>query len=180
MTSVKQRYTVSLGSNVRPKVNMHRILTALLGLSDSLWLSRIVCTEPVGMDSDHYFLNTAVCLDSHFSPVELKNRFNHIETSLGRDRSDPLCKVKDRPADIDIVGVCQPDQALNTAVLPTEPYIRPLVIEIWQAQGAFLQLPTPDLSAGVPLSWCGQTIGHQPMRLTLHTAVFLVPHLALV
>ncbi len=175
MTGVKQRYTVSLGSNVRPRVNMHRMLVALLGLSDALWLSRILRTEPMGMSSDHYFLNTAVCLDSPLSPSELKTRFNQIETDLGRDRDDPLCKVKDRPADIDIVGMCQPDEAL----LPPEPYVRPLVIEIWQAQGALLQLPAPELSAGVPLTWRGQTIGHQPMRLTQHTAVVLTPHLAL-
>ena len=179
--AVRQRYTLSLGSNVRPLENMLAMLAALLPLGEqSLWLSRIIRTAPMGMASDHYFLNTAVCLDTHLSPTDLKQCLIQIELDLGRDRSDPRSKIKDRPADLDIVGACAPGEGFNTAVLPPEPYVRPLVIEIWQAQGQLLHLPAPDLGAGVPLVWRGQTtIGQCPMRLTPTTAVALTPHFAL-
>jgi 2-amino-4-hydroxy-6-hydroxymethyldihydropteridine diphosphokinase len=162
---MQQRYTVSLGSNVRPAENMAEMLSVLLDLSNSLLVSKIICTEPVGMDSEQVFFNTAVCLDSSLPPKALKERFNQIETDLGRDRRDPLSKVKDRPADIDIVAVCGMGEILTTAVLPPEPYVRPLVLELWQRQGAFSFLPSPKLK-GVPVQWRGRLIGLEPVHIT--------------
>jgi 2-amino-4-hydroxy-6-hydroxymethyldihydropteridine diphosphokinase len=163
----QQSYTVSLGSNVRPEENIGAMLTALLGLGELLWMGRIVRTAPVGMlpSSTGYFLNTAVCLSSPLSPKQLKQAFCHIETELGRDRTDPLSKLKDRPADLDIVAVCGLGEGWDTAVLPPEPYIRPLVIELWQAQGYLHHLPPPPLSDGIPLHWHNRTIGLYPLCL---------------
>lgn len=165
------RYTLSLGSNVQPEANMGAMLDALTTLSQRLWLSRIIRTDPVGMLSDHPFLNTAVCLDTTLAPEQLKQVLCQIEINLGRDRHDPLSKVKDRPADLDIVGFCRPDEALATAVLPSEPYVRPLVIEIWQAQGQLLHLPAPPLPPGVPLVWRGREVGCVPLFLQVEGSV---------
>ncbi|MFT5083493.1 MAG: 2-amino-4-hydroxy-6-hydroxymethyldihydropteridine diphosphokinase [Lentisphaeria bacterium] len=97
-------YYLSLGTNIRPEENAVQMVKAL-----TIHFVEIVCfpfiyTQPHAMETPHTFLNTVAVIKSDLDCIEVKNHLNAIEESLGRDRSDPQRSVKDRTADIDILG----------------------------------------------------------------------------
>jgi len=103
MKQKKQQYFIALGSNLDPEGNIIKMVEALFKLSEIVDISEIIRTEPVGLTSENYFLNTVVRIESTKNQPELKKELNAIEGDLGRDRSDPSRKYKDRTADLDIL-----------------------------------------------------------------------------
>ncbi|MGL5993635.1 MAG: 2-amino-4-hydroxy-6-hydroxymethyldihydropteridine diphosphokinase, partial [Aeromonas sobria] len=97
-------YLCSIGSNLDPHTHVSRVLAELLAQVGPLQLSSVIRTEPVGMQSCNHFLNCLLIVESGLDPASLKQIFVALEIAHGRDRSDPLCKVHDRPLDIDIVA----------------------------------------------------------------------------
>ena len=97
-------YLCSIGSNLDPHIHVRRALAELLAHVGPLRLSSVIRTKPVGMHSSHDFLNCLLVVESPLDAVRLKQRFVALEVAHGRDRSDPLCKVHDRPLDIDILA----------------------------------------------------------------------------
>lgn len=93
----------SIGSNINPHQNVINVLERLLKQFPEIVVSRILKIPPVGMTSHQDFLNLVVFIATEMELSALKSLFNKIETDLGRDRSDPNCKIKDRPADLDIL-----------------------------------------------------------------------------
>lgn len=122
-------YLLGIGSNVAPEQNVPAVLKALLTISPQLYLSRVVRTTPEGMHSEHDFLNLVVLVATELAPEVLKAATNRIEETLGRDRSAPDRKIRDRPADIDLLA--QISDARRTP-LPAikENYLRPLAEEL--------------------------------------------------
>lgn len=98
-------YLCSLGSNLAPEYNISRAKSYLTGIAQKVQYSRVITTEPVAMASDNQFLNALFVVQTHLPVDRLKQAFNTIEISLGRDRNDPQSSIKDRPIDIDILGV---------------------------------------------------------------------------
>lgn len=98
-------YLCSLGSNLAPEYNISRAKSYLTGIAQKVHYSRVITTEPVAMASDNQFLNALFVVQTHLPADRLKQAFNTIEISLGRDRNDPQSSIKDRPIDIDILGV---------------------------------------------------------------------------
>ncbi|MEN0051917.1 MAG: 2-amino-4-hydroxy-6-hydroxymethyldihydropteridine diphosphokinase [Bacteroidota bacterium] len=103
MDRKKQQYFIALGSNIHPEDNIISMLNALFNITDKVDVSEIMRTEPVGLKSDKYFLNTVVRIETDKDRPTLKSTFNLIEESLGRDRSNLDRKYKDRTADLDIL-----------------------------------------------------------------------------
>lgn len=97
-------YLCSIGSNLDPHIHVSRALAELLAHVGPLQLSSVIRTKPVGMHSSNDFLNCLLVVESPLDAVHLKQRFVALEVAHGRDRSDPLCKVHDRPLDIDILA----------------------------------------------------------------------------
>ncbi|MGM0480516.1 MAG: 2-amino-4-hydroxy-6-hydroxymethyldihydropteridine diphosphokinase [Pseudomonadota bacterium] len=97
-------YLCSLGSNIEPEIHFSRAKHYLAKLSEQLEFSRDIVTQPVGIQTNKPFLNALFTLETPLSEQQLKQQFNAIEETLGRDRSDPDCSIKDRPIDIDILG----------------------------------------------------------------------------
>jgi 2-amino-4-hydroxy-6-hydroxymethyldihydropteridine diphosphokinase len=124
------RYLIGIGSNIDPASNVARGLIALGELGSNLIASRVVETEPVGMVSQHDFHNLVVYLETDLDPVALKERFNQIETAFGRDRSDPLSPVKDRPLDLDILAEVTLTTQWAGIMQEVDSYYRPLVEEL--------------------------------------------------
>lgn len=56
-------------------------------------------TEPVGLDTDHWFINAVGEIFTTLSPTELLAAMLAIETDLGRDRA----LTQDRPVDLDLL-----------------------------------------------------------------------------
>ena len=152
-------YLLGIGSNVAPERNVPAVLKALLALSPQLYVSRVVQTAPEGMQSEHDFLNLVALVATDLSAEELKAATNRIEETLGRDRSAPDRKVRDRPADIDLLT---PISAARQSTLPMikENYLRPLAEELLD----YLQqrpLPTPS-GVVTPIQLDALTLGNTP------------------
>lgn len=149
-------YFLSIGSNLQPEKNIILMIEQLFQFSSRLLISKVILTKAEGFESKNHFLNACIYFESDvLKAAELKERFNCIETLLGRDRNDPQRTHKDHPADIDIIWALE---KLNYfPPLPSEFYIRPLLLELL----GFLGYPieTPTLEHGVSLEINQQTFG---------------------
>lgn len=161
-------YFLSIGSNIEPRQNVPRILLALLELSPSLDVSRIVETRPMNMATTRHFLNLALRLTTNLDALSLKQQLNEIEISLGRARNHPDSKRQDRPADLDILFTLT-DGALSIPPqwVPAEPYVRPMLLELIAALGLACAVPPEPLPPGIAMEVRGQRLGTKPVTLTL-------------
>ncbi len=157
------RYYLGIGSNVAPTQNLPQIIAHLLNRFHRLRLSPIIETLPIGMSSRSPFLNGVVYLESPQESSALKIELNEMEAALGRDRSDPLKKVKDRPADIDILFTLGFNEQLP-AHAPTEPYLTAPFLHLL-ATHQTLSPPLPTLH-GVHLQLEGADFGHTVVELS--------------
>jgi len=151
----RHRFLIGLGSNLQPAANLALARRCLEAIAGRLLFGAEVVTEPVAMISDHLFHNQVAYLETHLDPAALKSCFNALETAMGRDRRDALCKVKDRPIDLDIIAVLDADAELRQLLVSpwldrlieeAPDYDRPLLRELvalLQAQ----PLPPADRSA---------------------------------
>lgn len=132
MSPTRTGYLLGIGSNINPDENLSRIIALLFDHFPVLHLSRILKIPPIGMNSHRDFLNTVVFIETDIVEQELKTLCNDIEIKLGRDRDDPASKMKDRPADLDILtSATFPDDKNRTASSITDEYfIYPLLDEI--------------------------------------------------
>lgn len=64
-----------------------------------LSLSSPYRSEPVGVETDHWFVNAVGAIETKLPPDELLNRMLAIERELGRDRSKGI----DRTIDLDLL-----------------------------------------------------------------------------
>jgi 2-amino-4-hydroxy-6-hydroxymethyldihydropteridine diphosphokinase len=103
-------FLCSMGANLQPEFNFAKARSALINLGEAYY-SRAIYTKPVAMQSAHDFLNALFILHTELDAASLKQQFNAIEQQLGRDRSDPLSAIKDRPMDIDIIGQLTADHS---------------------------------------------------------------------
>jgi 2-amino-4-hydroxy-6-hydroxymethyldihydropteridine diphosphokinase len=159
------RYFLGLSSNIAPHQHMPRMVQALLELAPILHLGRIVQTAPVGVVGDP-FLNSVACIDLELPAAELKRVCNALETAFGRDRGVPGSKTKSRTADIDPLFGLEPGvQKVPAALLPGEPYVRPMLLELIAALGMRTAAERPDLAPGVSLPFHDLTIGGAPLTL---------------
>ncbi len=121
-------YLCSIGSNLDPHIHVSRALAELLAHVGPLQLSSVIRTKPVGMHSSHDFINCLLVVESPLDAVRLKQRFVALEVAHGRDRSDPLCKVHDRPLDIDILAS---NTHGNFATAEVDSYLAELLAELY-------------------------------------------------
>ena len=125
-------YLLGVGSNIEPQHNIGQIIHLLLSHFPQLTLSRILEIPPIGMNSHREFLNVVVFIETEVRESDLKTICNDIETSLGRDRTDPDRKMKDRPADLDILTKAQfpddYDRPVNS--ITDEYFLYPLLEEV--------------------------------------------------
>jgi len=121
-------YLCSIGSNLGPHIHVSRALGELLAHFSRLQLSSVICTKPVGMHSSHDFLNCLLVVESPLDAAHLKQHFVALEVAHGRDRSDPLCKVRDRPLDIDILAS---NRSGDFATAEVDTYLAELLAELY-------------------------------------------------
>ena len=121
-------YLCSIGSNLDPHIHVSRVLAELLANVGPLRLSSVIRTKPVGMHSSHDFLNCLLVVESPLDAASLKQHFVALEVAHGRDRSDPLCKVHDRPLDIDILAS---NRSGDFASAEVDSYLAELLAELY-------------------------------------------------
>lgn len=130
--SQQSGFLIGIGSNIEPHKNIAAIINQLLEHFPQLTLSRVLMLPPIGMNSQHDFLNVVVFIETTISENTLKTICNSIETNLGRDRTDPTRKTKDRPADLDILCAVQfpKDRERASHTITDEYFLYPLLEEI--------------------------------------------------
>ena len=132
MTASYSGYIIGLGSNIEPFDNISRAIDQLLTIFGEIHISTVLTIPPIGMNSSQNFLNAVLFIETTLSEPELKQHCNRIEESLGRDRSDPKRKIKDRPIDIDILAPATfPDDAdRKTNSITDEYFLYPLIDDL--------------------------------------------------
>lgn len=143
--SLHRGFILGIGSNIAPEDNAARMLDHLSGWFGRTLVSRCYYTAPVDIATAHRFVNACVYVRSDLSRVHCKEVCVGIETVLGRDRLHPLCKTRDRPADIDIIaevteGGCGAD-LLRTAV---DSYLSQPMAEIVAMIDPTVAMPDPQ------------------------------------
>ena len=143
-------YLCGLGSNIRPEANLPHAVAELVLHYGTIWLSPVIRTRPVGMTTQHTFLNALAAFTCELSPEALKLELNALEERLGRDRSHPLSRYADRPIDVDILEVSAQHHFTGSDI--EESYYRALF------RGNHAQ-------AGVALALGGQPLGQAPTTI---------------
>lgn len=119
------RYLCGVGSNIRPQNHISAAFAAMADRFGILHVSCVIRTRPDGMATPRHFLNALVTFESDEAPDALKDWLNTLEESLGRDRSDPLSSLKDRPLDVDILEWRESGHFTGNGI--DEPYFQPLL-----------------------------------------------------
>ena len=101
---VSAGYILGVGTNLEPEKNAALIVANLAERFGRVLVSRFYYTDPVGITSRHRFVNFCAFVPSDLEPAACKEVCVGIEVAMGRDRTHPACKTRDRPADIDLVG----------------------------------------------------------------------------
>jgi len=94
---------LSLGSNAGDKYKILETAVNELDRPGEIQLCRLSAfykTEPVGMESEAWFINCAAQITTSLSPLELLDRLEEMEFSMGRNSKG---NCKDRTLDIDIL-----------------------------------------------------------------------------
>ncbi len=132
MIKTQSGYILGVGSNIDPYKNIALIITQLVNTFKTIHLSRVLQIPPIGMNSSRDFLNLVVFIETDLPESELKQQCNQIEIALGRDRNDPDRKMKDRPADLDILATAHfpEDGARPASSITDEYFLYPLLDEL--------------------------------------------------
>ncbi len=95
-----------LGSNKGDRIGFIQQAVSLLKVQPSLSVvttSSFYETEPWGMESENWFVNAVVQINTSLSPQELLLVLKSVETTLGRLDKSVDSEYKDRCIDIDII-----------------------------------------------------------------------------
>lgn len=96
---------LSLGTNLGDKEQ--NLLSAITEIDRRIGSVRaqsaFLSTEPWGFESEHTFLNAAVCVETELSPNALLRATQQIERDMGRTQKSVDGKYHDRIIDIDIL-----------------------------------------------------------------------------
>lgn len=155
-------YLCSIGSNLDPGQHVSQAVAELLARFGHLRLSSVIQTKPVGMRSRHDFLNCLFIVESELSLAQLKAEFVSMELLHGRDRSHPLCKLRDRPLDIDILACDERDDFADAGV---DAYLGELLAEMYR--GGRIEAGKVALSLPGSKVFARQHFGHSPVELLL-------------
>jgi 2-amino-4-hydroxy-6-hydroxymethyldihydropteridine diphosphokinase len=102
---VKTAY-IGLGSNLGDSLHILQEAWQALGEQPKIGLERLSSpyrTEPVGMDSQHWFINAAGSLTTTLAPMELLQLLLSVETDFGRTRDPSATAYRDRILDFDLL-----------------------------------------------------------------------------
>ena len=96
---------LSLGTNLGDKEQ--NLLSAITEIDRRIGSVRaqsaFLSSEPWGFESEHTFLNAAVCVETELSPNALLRATQQIERDMGRTQKSVDGKYHDRIIDIDIL-----------------------------------------------------------------------------
>jgi 2-amino-4-hydroxy-6-hydroxymethyldihydropteridine diphosphokinase len=115
MHNTQQLAAIALGSNLGDREeNLNLAIEHLRSLGTIKKISTFHDTAPVAYLDQPHFLNAAILLETHLSPIALMQALLAIEKKMGRDRATTIAKGP-RVIDLDLLLVG--DTILNTPEL---------------------------------------------------------------
>ena len=142
---------LSLGSNLGDRVGYVQQATSLLSAHDCINIvatSSFYESEPWKMDSENWFVNAAVAIDTNFSPEELLKFCQNIEMQLGRVRNEQE-KWQQRAIDIDILMYDNQIISLSEKLIIPHPYMH---------KRAFVLVPMLEIADNFVHPFFGKTV----------------------
>jgi 2-amino-4-hydroxy-6-hydroxymethyldihydropteridine diphosphokinase len=104
---------ISLGSNVGDRqANLREAISRLVEAGNVSRVSSWYETEPVEFIEQPWFLNAALKIETHATPLELMRTLLSIERAMGRERNRPK-----GPRNIDLDLLLYDDEIVNTPEL---------------------------------------------------------------
>lgn len=97
---------MGLGSNLGDSRSILQQAWQILGQDDKInliALSHPYITSPVGMESEHLFLNAVGLLDTSREPEKFLALLQHVERGFGRNKKTGADGYQDRLLDLDIL-----------------------------------------------------------------------------
>ena len=92
---------IALGTNLGDREgNLRRAVKAIGGLGRVSCASSVFETEPMYLESQGWFLNCVICLESDLAPRALLDALHAIEAEMGRERG---VRYGPRAVDLDIL-----------------------------------------------------------------------------
>ncbi|MCX4189718.1 2-amino-4-hydroxy-6-hydroxymethyldihydropteridine diphosphokinase [Methylophaga sp. OBS3] len=164
----QQAFLIGLGSNIAPAENMALMVKAILPHISGITISRVLQTPPVGMNSHRYFLNAVAYIETSLCAESFKTITNQIEAEMGRDRSDPDKKHKDRPADIDILCAGSVEELTKkpASAITDEYFLYPLIDELFAHLAG---KRCPNIPQGVKIDAESLLFGEAPATINGNT-----------
>ncbi len=164
----KRGFLLGIGSNIAPESNVLSIIELLLEHFPTLHLSRVLRIPPVGMNTHKEFLNVVLFIETDMAESDLKAICNNIELQLGRDRTDPDRKMKDRCADLDILAaIALPSEQQRTPSQITDEYfLYPLIEELI---AYLIKQPISLAQAGIKFEVNGLSFGEAATAINRDT-----------
>jgi len=138
---------LSLGANLGDReAALRGAIDELGGLehTDVAAVSAFYETSPVGFDSEHWFLNCAVCLHTSLPPPVLLEVCRSIEREFGRERDGGGGQLRDRTLDIDIILYGQLTLQTPGLTVPHPEATRRL----------FVLVPLAEIAQGIVIDGC--------------------------
>lgn len=127
---------VSIGSNIDRERHIRACLDALQDSFDTLRLSRIFESEPVGFSDGRNFYNLIAAFESEASVGDLQAWCKRLEFANGRHKNSP--KFSPRTLDIDLLTVGNLTGQIDGVELPRDEIV----------QHAFVLKPLAELLPG--------------------------------
>lgn len=95
---------LALGTNLGDREkNLERSIELISKFAKVVKRSSVMQTEPVGFQSDNWFLNMAIAIETELDPFELLDATQEVERMMGRTKKSVDGVFHDRPIDIDII-----------------------------------------------------------------------------
>jgi 2-amino-4-hydroxy-6-hydroxymethyldihydropteridine diphosphokinase len=160
---------IGLGSNLGDSLQVVLESWARLGTVPGICLGKIshpYLTEPVGMDSDNWFVNAVGQLQTSLAPKELLHCMHLIEEQFGRARDSAVDGYQDRVLDLDLLlygqDVLQGDVHVPHPVMQNRLFVLLPLCEI----APDVQHPVLEKRMGDLLAVLQAEGGHQVVKMT--------------
>lgn len=162
-----QRACFLIGSNLGDRLVLISKAIGMLHqrLGDNIKVSGVYATAPWGTLSPEEYLNIAISLDTHYSPLETMQKALQIERELGRIRTGIL----NEPRSIDIDLVLFGAVTLNTEVV-TVPHPRMHLRK-------FVLLPLSEIEPHMVNPVLQKTVGEMLAECTDNLPVEIFTHI---
>ncbi len=101
-----KKVCIGFGSNLGDSLSILQSAWNLLGENQEIWqviFSSPYRTEPVGMNSDNWFVNAAGIFETSLQPHDLLTVLLEIEAHFGRVRREDVSGYQDRVLDLDLL-----------------------------------------------------------------------------